>query len=55
MMTEVEIFERKAQLHEQAAELFRQDALRHEMEARRLRKAASLLRGTDEKKISRKQ
>lgn len=54
MMTEVEIFERKALLHEQAAELFRQDALRHEEEARRLRKAASLLKGTDEKKISRK-
>jgi len=42
-MTGKETLERKALLHDQAAELFRQDAKRHESEAQRLREEAALL------------
>ena len=38
---------RKALLHDQAATLLRQDADRHEVEAKRLREEAALLEGPE--------
>ncbi len=42
-MTHVEELHRKALLHDQAAELLRQDAERHEAEAKRLREEAAAM------------
>jgi len=50
-MTEKEIIERKALLHDQTAFLFRQDAARHESEAQRLREEAALLADQDNEKL----
>lgn len=43
-MTTKETLERKALLHDQAAQVLREDADRHESEAKRLREEAELLR-----------
>lgn len=42
-MTHTEELYRKAMLHDQAAELLRQDAERHEAEAKRLREEAAAM------------
>ncbi len=42
-MTTKEIIERKALLHDQAAQLLQEDADRHETEAKKLREEAALL------------
>jgi len=48
MMTVKEIIERKALLHDQTAQLLREDADRHESEAQRLRDEAALLGEADQ-------
>jgi hypothetical protein len=46
-MTDKEIIERKALLHDQAAELLRRDAERHEREAKELREEAARTEGSE--------
>lgn len=48
MMTTKETLHRKALLHNQTAQILRQDADRHEAEAKRLREEAELLGEADQ-------